>query len=96
MEIAVYQHLPLLQVALVEDILMGDCSLALLHFLKVLSMNTADCYTHSTDVHHQAAVSVYANDVAFQTSHLTCGDTEENAVASIIMVRVKQETDALR
>lgn len=68
----------------------------MLHFLKVLGMNTADCYTHSTNVHHQTVISVNTNDVAFQSRHLTCGDTEENTVASIIMIRVEKEADALR
>lgn len=97
MEIAVYQYLPLLQIALVEDFLVGKMGLILLHFLKMLGMNTADGYAQSTYVHHQAAVSVDADDVSsFQSSHLTRGNTEEDAIASIIMVRVKQETDAFR
>ena len=65
MEIAVYQHLPLLQVALVEDFLVGKMGLVLLHFLKMLGMNTTDGYAQSTDTHHQAAVSVNADDVTF-------------------------------
>ena len=40
--------------------------------------------------------TVNTDDVTFQSCHLTCGDTEEDAVASIIMIRVEKETDALR
>ena len=96
MEVAVYECLTFLQVAPVEDVIVCKRGLALLHFLEMLGMDTADGDAKSADIHHETAVTVNAYDVAFQPRQLTGGDAQQDAVAGIVVIGMEQEADALR
>lgn len=58
-------------------------------------MNTADGYAHSANIHYKTAVSVDADDIAFQSCQFATGDTEQDAVAGIVMEWFEQETNTL-
>ena len=95
MEITVDEGLTLMQVALVEDVLVAEHVLIGLHFLELLGMHTCYGYADAAHTHHQTAVAVYADDVAFESCQLAGGDAKQDAVAGIVMEGVEEEADAL-
>ena len=94
-EIAVDEGLALMQVALIEDVLVCDHVVAWLHFFKLLGVHACYGCAHAAYVHDKAAVAVDADDVAFESGKVACGDAELDVVARIIMEGVKEEADAL-
>ena len=95
MKKAVDKSLTLMEVTLVERRAVEVCATSLIDLLKMLSMHTGDSHTHATDIHDKTTVAVDANDVTFESCQVARGDAEEDAVASIIMERLKKETDTI-
>ena len=93
MEIAIDKHLLFVEVALIEHIAV-DSGLGGFHFFKSLGMDSGYGYAHASYLHDELAVAVDADDISGHISHVASGDTEQDAVASIIMEWMKEEADA--
>ena len=94
MEIAIDEHLLFVKVALIEHIAV-DSGLGGFHFFESLGMDSGYGYAHASYLHDELAVAVDADDISGHISHVASGDTEQDAVASIIMEWMKEKADAL-
>ena len=94
MEVSVDEYLTLVEVALVEGAVLRDWFLGGCHFLKPLGMDSRDGYAHTTHIHHKSPVAVDTDDIALEASQFACGDTQEDAVAGIVVEGMKEEAYA--
>lgn len=95
MEISVDEYLSLVEVALVEWAVLRDRFLSGRHFLKPLGMDSRDGYAHTTHIHHKPSVAVDTDDIALEASQFASGDTQEDAVASVVVEGMKEEAYAV-
>ena len=94
MEISVDEYLTLVEVALVEGAVLRDWFMSGCHFLKPLGMDSRDGYAHTTYIHHKPSVAVDTDDIALEASQFASGDTQEDAVAGVVVEGMKKEAYA--
>ena len=57
-------------------------------------MDSRDGYAHTAHIHHKPSVAVDTDDIALETSQFACGDTQEDAVAGVIVEGLEEEAYA--